>query len=131
MAYEIANSAVKITLPAAADLSTKQFYFVKIDSNGKAALCSAATDKPVGVLQNTPASGEEAVVTVVGGTKVVASASLDEGTLIGTTSAGKAGAKVPGTDTTNFVVGQIILAAGADLEIATALVNCASPARAA
>lgn len=131
MAYEIANAAVKITLPAAADLSTKQYYFVKIDSNGKAALCAAATDKPIGVLQNTPASGEEATITVVGGTKVVASASLDEGTLIGTTSAGKAGAKVPGTDTTNYVVGTVILAAGADLEIATALVNCASPARAA
>lgn len=131
MAYEIANSAVKITLAAAADLSTKQFYFVKIDSNGKAALCSGATDKPIGVLQNTPASDEEAVITVVGGTKVVASASLDEGTAIGTTSAGKAGAKTVGTDTTNYIVGTIILAAGADGEIATALVNCASPARAA
>lgn len=131
MAYEIANSAVKITLVAAADLSTKQFYFVKIDSSGKAALCSGATDKPIGVLQNTPASGQEAVVTVVGGTKVIASASLDEGTAIGTTAAGKAGAKTVGTDTTNYIVGTIIVAAGADGEIATALVNCASPARAA
>lgn len=131
MAYEIANAAVKITLPAAADLSAKQYYFVKIDSNGKAALCAAATDKPIGVLQNTPASGEEAVITVVGGTKVVASASIDEGILIGTASTGKADAKVPGTDTTEYVVGTVILASGADGEIATALVNCASPARAA
>lgn len=131
MAYEIANAAVKITLPAAADLSAKQYYFVKIDSNGKAALCAAATDKPIGVLQNTPKSGEEAVITVVGGTKVVASASIDEGILIGTASTGKADAKVPGTDTTEYVVGTVILASGADGEIATALVNCASPARAA
>lgn len=131
MAYEIANAAVKITLPAAADLSTKQFYFVKIDTSGQAALCAAATDRPIGVLQNNPAAGEEAVITVVGGTKVVAGASLDEGTLIGTTAAGKAGAKVPGTDSTNYVVGTVILASGADNEIATALVNCASPARAA
>jgi hypothetical protein len=131
MAYEIANAAVKITLPAAADLSTKQYHFVKINTSGQAALCAAATDKPIGVLQNTPASGEEAVITVVGGTKVVASASLDEGVASGTTSAGKAGAKTVGTDTTNYIVGQIILAAGADAEIATALINCASPARAA
>lgn len=131
MAYEIANAAVKVTLPAAEDLSAKQYFFVKINTSGQAALCSGVTDKPIGVLQNNPAAGQEAVITVVGGTKVVASASLDEGTLVGTTAAGKAGAKVPGTDTTNYVVGTVILAAGADNEIATALVNCASPARAA
>ncbi|NBR70501.1 MAG: hypothetical protein EBT75_00130 [Proteobacteria bacterium] len=102
-----------------------------MNSSGQAVLCSAATDRPIGVLQNTPESGEEASVLVVGGTKVVASASLDEGTLIGTTSAGKAGAKVPGTDTTNYAVGTVIFAAGADLELLTAVVNCAAPARAA
>lgn len=131
MAYEIAGYAVKITLPAGADLSTKQYYFVKVNTSGQAVLCAAATDRPIGVLQNTPESGEEASVLVVGGTKVVASASLDEGVLIGTTSTGKAGAKVPGTDTTNYAVGTVILAAGADNEILTAVINCANPHRAA
>lgn len=131
MAYEIANYAVKITIPAAADLSAKQYYFVKIDTSGNAALCAAATDKPVGVLQNAPTAGQEATITVVGGTKVVGSAALDEGVAIGTTSAGKAGAKVVGTDTTNYIVGTVIGASGADNEILTALINCASPARAA
>ena len=50
MAYEIANSAVKITLVAGADLSAKQYYFVKINSSGEAVACSGATDKPIGVL---------------------------------------------------------------------------------
>ena len=68
---------------------------------------------------------------VAGGTKVVASAALSVGTLIGTDNAGKADAKVPGTDTTEFVVGTVIFAAGADGEIATAVVNCAAPSRAA
>lgn len=131
MAYEIAGYAVRITLPAGADLSAKQYYFVKVNTSGEAVLCSAATDRPIGVLQNSPRSGEEASVLVVGGTKIVASASLDEGTLIGTTSAGKAGAKVPGTDTTNYAVGTVILASGADLELLTAVVNCANPHRAA
>jgi hypothetical protein len=131
MAYEFNQYSVKITLPAAADLSTKQYYFVKINTSGQAALCSGATDKPVGVLQNTPTSGQAAEVLVVGGTKIVASASLDEGVAIGTTAAGKAGAKVVGTDTTNYIVGQVISAAGADGEILTAVINCASPARAA
>ena len=131
MAYEVAGYALRITLVAGADLSTKQYFFVKINSSGEAVLCSAATDKPIGVLQNNPASGEEAAIVVVGGTKVVSSASIDEGSLIGTSAAGKADAKTPGTDTTEFVVGTVIAAAGADLEILTAVVNCASPARAA
>lgn len=131
MAYEIANAAVKITLPAAADLTAKQYHFVKIDTSGNAAICAAATDKPIGVLQNNPNTGQEAVITVVGGTKVVAKGSLDEGVLIGTASDGKADGKTPGTDTTEYVVGTVILAAGAEDELATALVNCASPARAA
>lgn len=131
MAYEIANAAVKITLPAGADLSTKQYYFVKINTSGQAVLCAAATDKPIGVLQNTPTSGQAASVLVVGGTKIVSSASIDEGVLIGTASTGKADAKVPGTDTTEYVVGTVISAAGADGEILTAVINCASPARAA
>ena len=131
MAYEIANAVVKITLVAGADLSDKQYYFVKINSSGQAVLCAAATDRPIGVLQNSPVSGAEASVTVVGGTKVVASASIDEGALIGTASTGKADAKVPGTDTTEYVVGTVILASGADAEILTALVNCSAPHRAA
>ena len=130
MAYEISNYSIKITLPAAADLSAKQYYFVKIDSSGNAALCAAATDKPIGVLQNTPTSGQSAEVLVSGGTKIVASASIDEGVLIGTASTGKADAKVPGTDTTEYVVGSVILASGADGDLLTAVINCASPHRA-
>lgn len=131
MAFEIANAAVKITLVAAEDLSSAQYKFVKVNTSGQAALCSGATDKPIGVLQNNPVSGAEASVTVVGGTKIVSSASIDEGVLIGTNSAGKADAKVPGTDTTEYVVGQVILAAGADGEILTAVINCSNPHRAA
>jgi len=131
MAYEIATSAVRITLPAGADLSAKQYFFVKINSSGEAVLCAAATDKPIGVLQNAPISGGEASITVVGGTKVVTGAACNEGEVVGTTSAGKATPYVAGTDTTKFIVGSVILASGADLELATVLVNCASAARGA
>lgn len=131
MAYEVAGYALRITLPAGADLSAKQYYFVKVNTSGQAVLCSGATDKPIGVLQNTPTSGQEAAIVVVGGTKVVSSASIDEGALIGTNADGKADAKTPGSDTTEYVVGSVILAAGADNEILTAVVNCANPHRAA
>jgi hypothetical protein len=131
MAYEVAGYSLRITLPAATDLSAKQYFFVKVNSSGQAALCSAATDRPIGVLQNTPDSGEEAAIVVVGGTKVISSAAIDEGALIGTNNAGKADGKTPGTDTTEYVVGTVILAAGADNEVLTAVVNCANPNRAA
>ena len=131
MAYEISNNSLKITLPAGADLSTKQYYFVKVNSSGNAVLCSAATDAPIGVLQNNPISGAEASIVVVGGTKLVAGAAIAAGIKIGTDSAGKADAKVAGTDTTEYTVGQVLLASGADADVLTAVINCASPNRAA
>lgn len=130
MAYEISNYTLKITLEAGADLSAAQYKFVKI-SSGKAVLCAAATDIPVGVLQNSPTSGQEASITVAGGTKIVSSANIAAGVVIGTSSTGKADAKVAGTDTTEYAVGQVILGAGADGEYLTAVINCASPNRAA
>lgn len=131
MAYEISNNSLKVTLVAGADLSAKQFYFVKMSADNTCVLCSAATDAPIGVLQNNPISGAEATVVVAGGTKIVASAAIAAGVKIGTASTGKADAKVAGTDTTEYTVGQVLLASSADAEILTAVINCASPNRAA
>jgi hypothetical protein len=131
MAYEISNNALKVTLIAGADLSAKQYYFVKMSADNTCVLCSAATDVPIGVLQNSPISGAEASVLVVGGTKLVAGAAIAAGVKIGTASTGKADAKVAGTDTTEYTVGQVLLASGGDAEVLTAVVNCASPNRAA
>ena len=131
MAYEISNYSVKVTLVAAADLSTKQYTFVKLNSSGQAAAASGATDIPIGVLQNAPTAGQEAEVLVVGGTKIVASAAIGEGALIGTSSAGKAAALVAGTDTTKYVAGTLLTESGADGDIVTAVINCATPHRAA
>ena len=131
MAYEISNYSVKVTLVAAADLSSKQYTFVKLDSDGKVAAASGATDIPIGVLQNAPTAGQEAEVLVVGGTKIVAGAAIGEGALVGTSSAGKAVALVAGTDTTKYVVGTLLTESAADGNIVTAVINCANPGRAA
>ena len=131
MAYEISNDTLKITLVASGDLSAQQYKFVKMSADNTCVICAAATDVPIGVLQNTPTSGKEASVTVIGGTKLVASAAIAAGVKIGTNNAGKADAKVAGTDTTEYTVGAVIQASGADGDILTAVVNCASPNRAA
>lgn len=131
MAYEIAGYPVKITLVAGADLSSSQYLFVKLNASGQAVICNGATDSPIGVLQNDPASGEEASVLVVGGTKLVAGAAINPGIKIGTGANAKADAKVAGTDTTEYTVGVVLLASSADGDIITAVINCASPNRAA
>lgn len=131
MAYEFSNYSVKVTLVAGADLSAKQYTFVKINSSGEAVAAAAATDIPVGVLQNAPTSGQEAEVLIVGGTKIVAGAAIGDGAQIGTTSAGKAAALVAGTDTTKYVVGTLLTESAADGNIVTAVINCANPHRAA
>ena len=66
MAWE--QSKTTITLEAASDLSAKQYYFVAVDSDGKAAL-TGDDGNPIGVLQNTPEAGEAATICVGGVTK--------------------------------------------------------------
>lgn len=130
MAYE-ASQPLKISLEAAADLSSKQYYFVKTDANGKAAVCAAATDLPCGILQNKPTSGQVAEIVVVGVSKVSSDAALNEAELIGPAGDGQADKKIPGTDTTEYVGGQMLTATGGAGVIGTALINCAAPVRAA
>ena len=118
-------------LTASADLSAKQYYFVKMSADKTVTVCAAATDIPVGVLQNDPASGEEAVVCSVGTTKVSGDADLDFGQLIGTSADGQADRKIAGTDTTEYIVGQVLEGNTAAGGLITAAINCASPSRAA
>ena len=65
----ISENKTCITLVAAADLSAKQYYFVAVDTDGKAAL-TGDDGNPIGVLQNKPAAGEAATICIDGVTKV-------------------------------------------------------------
>lgn len=89
---------------AFADLRTKQYHWVKLTANG-VELCSAATDKPYGILQNTPNAGESAQVMRLGVSKAVCGGNVAISAQIGTDANGKTAAKVAGTDTTNYVAG--------------------------
>ena len=56
MAYE--SPSINLgTLTAAADLSSKQYHFVKLASATTVNVCSATTDRAIGILQNNPESG--------------------------------------------------------------------------
>lgn len=112
MAYEGAQLKLG-NLTAAADLSAKQYHFVKLASATTVNVCTAITDVPIGVLQNTPTSGQAAEVCIFGITKVVADGILAAGNIIGTSSDSQADAIARGTDTTVTIMGQAIEAAAA------------------
>lgn len=130
MAYEISNYSVKVTLVAGADLSAEQYKFVKLNSSGQAVVCAAITDRPIGILQNAPTSGQEAEVLVVGGSKLKAGGSITEGAMLGITSAGLGKAIVAGTDTTQYTLGTA-LTEGASGEIITVVIATPTAARSA
>lgn len=83
------QGAIEITLTAAADLSAKQYYAVKLDTDNKAALCGA-NEKALGILQNKPASGEQAVVRIEGITLCKVAEAVAFGNYLTPTAAGKA-----------------------------------------
>jgi hypothetical protein len=130
MAYEAVQTKHP-GLKAAADLSAKQYYFVKITANDTVNVCSAVTDRPIGVLQNKPKSGDTAEVCMLGISKVSGDADLAAGDAIGTSVDGQAATYVPGTDTTKYIVGQVLQDNSTAGGIATAAINCISPARGA
>jgi len=121
MAYEAAQIKVG-NFTASADLSAKQYHFVKMSGNNTVTVCAAITDVPIGVLQNTPTSGQAAEVCLFGITKVVADGTLAAGNVLGTSADGQADAIVAGTDTTVYTMGIALNAASAG-ETVEAFIN--------
>jgi len=57
----------KVSKVAAADLSAKQYYAVKLNSSGKVAACTSTVDVPFGILQNAPVTDEAASIAPLNG----------------------------------------------------------------
>lgn len=92
---------------ADADLSAKQYYIAKVTSTG-VDLAAAATNAICGVIQNTPASGEQTDIRFLGTSKVKAGGTVSAGDWVTADSAGKA---VATTTDKDFIVGQALEAA--------------------
>lgn len=112
--------------------TTGQFRFVVKNGTGDdIEAVNAATDAPIGVLQNNPNTNQEATVAHAGDTKLVAGGVINEGDRIGTDNQGRGVAIVPGTDVTKYLLGTALTpASGADI-IFTASVDCPAAGRAA
>lgn len=120
----------KAPVKAAADLSTKQYRFVKLTGDLSVNVCSAATDAPYGVLQDKPASGVAADVMTRGITKVILGGTVVAGDRLGTDANGAAVKLTEGTDTTKYVVGQALVG-GVSGDIIAADIDACIPHRAA
>lgn len=116
---------------AGADLSAKQYHFVKLNTSKQVVICAATTDLPIGVLQNKPTSGQAAEVVMAGATKVVGDANLAKGDTIGTSADGQAAVYAAGTDTTKYIVGRVLEENTTAGGIVTAQINCIGVGRAA
>lgn len=125
MAIEL--QGFKFTAIAGADLSAKQYHFMKISADMTVIVCAALTDIPCGVLQNAPISGQAAEVMVSGITKVVTGAALTAGNLIGCDADGHGVSVDPDGAADNYFVGQVLIGTGGAGEIGSALINCATP----
>lgn len=74
MAAENNQSAVKWSWPAGADLSAKQYYALQLTTSETVTLADAAV-RTIGILQNTPTSGQTASVMVLGISRAVSDGS--------------------------------------------------------
>ena len=94
-------------LVAAADLSAKQYCWVKLTEINQVSAIAADTDQPFGVLQNAPTAGQAAEVMVTGVSYVVAGGTIDASANanVGPSATGTAVARVTGTDATRYRAG--------------------------
>jgi len=89
---------------AAEDLTAHQFRFVKVTAENAVSKCTVAGEVVDGVLENKANTGQPAVVSVSGSTKVELGDTVSAGELVMTDSSGRA---VP-ADGSAFVVGRAI-----------------------
>lgn len=96
----VANPMASVTRLAGADLSTKQFYAVKVDSAGKVVLAGAG-EMALGILQNNPASNVAGTIAMAGSSKAVAGGSITAGDPVAADANGKLVAATRGRTNTS------------------------------
>ena len=100
------------TFIAGEDLSSSQFKFVTLESDGQIDLADSAGENCIGVVINDPASGGEATVVVSGKTVVTAGGTIAAGASVATDASGDAVTASTG----NIVMGYA-LEAGVDGQV--------------
>jgi hypothetical protein len=115
MAFQVDIKQIS-QLRAGADLSAagNQFKLVKLNTSSAVVVTAGATEVSIGVLQNKPKSGEEAVVALLTGggiSKMRAGGTIAKGDLLKSDTDGEVLASTPTAN--DFIVGQAVEAAAA------------------
>jgi hypothetical protein len=100
------------TFVAGADLSAKQYFFVKGDSTAGQVVVCGDGEAAIGVLLNDPTSGQAAAVAVSGKVRVEAGDTVAAGARVASDASGNAISAATG----DYVVG-VAVRGGADGEI--------------
>ncbi len=117
------NHAIKITRTAEASLAAKQYQFVTVGASGGVAAVDAQGEDCLGVLQNKPASGAEAIIVIAGVSKLKLGGTVADGAIITT---GSTGLGEPALSADFVLAKSIHGASGVTTNIITASVNCIS-----
>src|SRR5687767_11733865 len=89
MAYEVPGRVIG-TLNATATLSALQYTFVMLTTLGGVAGTTVNTQRPIGILQNTPTSNQACEIMVEGISKlVISTTAVVANDLLGSTAAGR------------------------------------------
>lgn len=126
MAYDSSQGACDLCFEAAEDLSSMQYRFVAFSDDNKVRMADSGTEWCVGILQNNPESGEDAVVRVAGVSKLVAgSGGLSRGDAIKCEYVGASDNGKGLATTTNLdkVRARCIFAAGSEDDVATVVLT--------
>ena len=122
----IEHAGVRFSMKAATDMSTYQYKLVKLSTSTAftVEVFSAASDEPLGILQNAPSAGQNADVFLINGggfSKVSADAAIS----IGSKAMGSADGQVTSAlfsaavTGTSFIVGYALESAAAANDVIT------------
>lgn len=126
MSWEHAQP-IKFTRVAEASLALLQYHFVKAGSSGGVVTCDTQGEDALGVLQNTPASGEEAVIVAMGISKLKVMAAIADGADIAVSDVTATEAEADNADSGEYVLGKSLHGqASVAGDIITAAINCVS-----
>ena len=122
-----ADNVWSYSFPAAGDLSANQFFPVALDANGRVAIATAAGQRVIGVLQNTPnAIDRAATVMLTGVSKVKAGGVVTRGGPVAALANGKikdASSLVAATGAASWAFGTALEASAADLTIVSVVLQ--------
>ena len=107
-----------LTFTAGEDLSDYQYYAVYLSADNTVKVCTTSHVDAIGVLQNDPESGEEAVVRALGSTKVKVGEAITAGKRCYVDTDGMVMEENAAAQTEVRMIGIMLADAGADGDIA-------------